>query len=85
MPRFDILQISQLPLPHEKLPRSASSINLNFERTNLSRNVFELQKSIHGGLGNTAFLAQVTFVHADAFSLIHQKQYLTPGEKSILG
>ena len=33
----------------------------------------------------TPLLAQVTFVHADAPSLIHQKQYLTLGEKSILG
>ena len=33
----------------------------------------------------TPLLAQVTFVHADAPSLIHQKQYLTLVEKSILG
>ena len=30
-------------------------------------------------------LLQVTFVHADAPSLIHQKQYLTLRETSILG
>ena len=30
-------------------------------------------------------LAQVTFVHANAPSLIDQKQYLTLSEKSILG
>ena len=30
----------------------------------------------------TLFLAQVTFVHTDALSLIHQKQYSTLGEKS---
>ena len=33
----------------------------------------------------TLLLGQVTFVHACAASLIHQKQYLTLGEKSILG
>ena len=33
----------------------------------------------------TPLLAQVTFMHADAPSLIHQKQYLTLGEKSVLG
>ena len=33
----------------------------------------------------TPLLAQVTFVHADAPSLIHQKQYLTLDEKSVLG
>ena len=30
-------------------------------------------------------LLQVTFVHADSPSLIHQKQYLTLRETSILG
>ena len=30
----------------------------------------------------TLLLAQVTFVHTDALSLIHQKQYSTLGEKS---
>ena len=30
-------------------------------------------------------LAQVTFVHADAPSLIHQTQYLTRDEKLVLG
>ena len=84
MPVFNILQISQLPLPHGKLPHPVSSVNFNFERTNLSRNVFGLRKAIRGGLGNTAF-SQVTFVHADPPSLIHQKQYLTLDEKSILG
>ena len=49
------MQISQLPLPHGKLPHSASSVNFNFERTNLSRNVFGLRKPIRGGLGNTTF------------------------------
>ena len=43
------MQISQLPLPHGKLPRSTLSVKFNFERTNLSR------KAIRGGLGNTAF------------------------------
>ena len=33
----------------------------------------------------TPVLAQVTFVHADALSLILQEQYLTLGEESILG
>ena len=33
----------------------------------------------------TLLLAQVTFVRADASYLIHLKQYLTLGEKSILG
>ena len=32
----------------------------------------------------TPLLAQVTFVHADVPSVIHQ-QYLTLGEKSIVG
>ena len=48
------MQISQLHLPHGKLPRSASSVNFNFEQTNLSR-VFGLRKDIRGGLCNTAF------------------------------
>ena len=79
-----MLQTSQLPLPHGKLPRSALSVNFNFERTNFSRNVFGLRKAIRGCLGNTAF-SQMTFVHANPPSLIHQKQYLTLDEKSILG
>ena len=49
------MQISQVLLPHETLPRSASSVIFNFERTNLSRYVFGLRKAICGGLGNTAF------------------------------
>ena len=32
----------------------------------------------------TPLLAQVALVHADVPSSIHQKQYLTLGEKSIL-
>ena len=32
----------------------------------------------------TLLLAQVTFVHADAPSLVHQKQYLPLDKKSIL-
>ena len=40
-----------------------------------------LRKTTRGGL----LLAKVTFVHADLPSLIHQKQYVALGEKSILG
>ena len=47
--------MSQLPPPHGKLPRSASSVNFNFKRTNLWRNVFGLWRTICVGLGNTAF------------------------------
>ena len=83
MPGFNILQISQVLLPHETLPRSASSVIFNFERTNLSRYVFGLRKAICGVW--VTLLLQVTFVHANAPSLIHQKQYLTLRETSILG
>ena len=31
------------------------------------------------------FLAKLTFIHADALSLIDQKQYAALGEKPILG
>ena len=48
------MQILQSLLAHGKLSRSGSSVNLNFELTNLSRNVFGLRKAIRGGLGNTA-------------------------------
>ena len=80
MPGFHILQISQLPFPHGKLPRSASSLNFNFERTKL--HVLSLgYGKLYVEVWVTPLLAQVTFVHADAPSLIHQKQYLTLGEK----
>ena len=52
------------------MSRSASSVNFNFERTNLSRNVFGLRKAIRGGLGNTACNTG-DFLHADAPSLVH--------------
>ena len=41
------------------MSRSASSVNFNFERTNLSRNVFGLRKATRGGLGKTAFSKSV--------------------------
>ena len=40
------MQILQLPLPHGKLPRSASSVNLNFQRINLLRNIFGSPKEL---------------------------------------
>ena len=78
------MQISKLPLPHGNLPRSVSSVNFNFERTNLSRNAFGLRKEARGGLGKIAFSIG-TFVNVDEPLLIHQKQYVTLGEKTILG
>lgn len=47
------MQILQLPLPHETLPRSALPVNFNFEQINLLRNEFELWKATRGGLGKT--------------------------------
>ena len=47
LPGFNILQISQLPLQHGKLPRSASSANFNFERTNLHIMSLDYLKSLH--------------------------------------
>ena len=39
-------------------------------------------RKLHVEVWVTLLLAQVTFVHTNAPSLIHQKQYLTLGEKS---
>ena len=84
MPGFNILQISQLPLLHGKLPRSASSVNFNLDE--LIYHVMSLDYGkLYVEVWVTLLLAQVTFVHADAPSLVHQKQYLTLGGKSILG
>ena len=55
----------------------------------LSELIYDVMSSDYGELyvevWVTLHLAQVTFVHADAPSLIHQKQYLTLGEKSVQG
>ena len=55
LPGFNTLKSSKLPLRHGNLPRSVSSVNFSFERTNLSRNAFGLRKETRGGLGKTAF------------------------------
>ena len=47
LPGFNILQISQIPLQQGKLPRSASSANFNFERTNLHKMSLDYRKSLH--------------------------------------
>ena len=84
MPGFNILQISQLPLLHESyLVQHRQLIST------LNELIYHVMSLDYGKLyvevWVTLLLAQVTFVHADAPSLAHQKQYLTLGGKSILG
>lgn len=62
-----------------------SSVNFKFERTSFSGNFFGLDYGeVHMGAWVKLLLVKVTFVHADAPYLVHQKQCEGLGEKSVL-
>ena len=77
-----MLQNSRSPPPHGNIPRSASSVNFNFER------IYHLISLDYGnphvGVWIKMLLAKLNFVHVDSPYLIHQKQYVTLREYLLL-